>query len=161
MQETWDWVCNPWVRKVPWRRKWQHTPVFLPRKSHGQRNLVGYSPWDCKGVGHNWAAKQQPHAPLDAMHREGDTIMSVQRSSQPSHPHQRSEHSTMSSVCCPSVHFSTLTPKSQQWCLCMWMLKYLKFSWHYQQQSSDNGTVSMQNKPSFYLGKNSINNRII
>ena len=31
-----------------WRRKWQSTPVFLPRESHGQRNLVGYSPWDLK-----------------------------------------------------------------------------------------------------------------
>ena len=40
---------DPWVRKIPWRRKWQPTPVFLPGKSHGQRSLVGYSPWDCKG----------------------------------------------------------------------------------------------------------------
>ena len=30
------------------RRKWQSTPVFLPGKSHGQRSLVGYSPWGCK-----------------------------------------------------------------------------------------------------------------
>ena len=37
-----------WVGKVPWRRKWQPTPVFLPGKSHGQRNLVGYSPWGHK-----------------------------------------------------------------------------------------------------------------
>ena len=36
---------NPWVRKTPWRRKWQLTPVFLPGKSHGWRSLVGYSPW--------------------------------------------------------------------------------------------------------------------
>ena len=36
---------NPWVGKTPWRRKWQHTPIFLPGKSHGQRSLVGYSPW--------------------------------------------------------------------------------------------------------------------
>ena len=39
---------NPWVRKVPWRRKWQPTPLFLPRKSQGQRSLAGYSPWGCK-----------------------------------------------------------------------------------------------------------------
>ena len=39
---------NTWVRKIPWRRKWQTTPVFLPGKSHGQRSLVGYSPWDDK-----------------------------------------------------------------------------------------------------------------
>ena len=35
---------DPWVRKIPWRRKWQPTPVFLPGKSHGQRGLLGYSP---------------------------------------------------------------------------------------------------------------------
>ena len=35
---------DPWVGKSPWRRKWQPTPVFWPRKSHGQRSLVGYSP---------------------------------------------------------------------------------------------------------------------
>ena len=34
--------------KIPWRRKRQPTPVFLPGKSHGQRNLVGYSPWSRK-----------------------------------------------------------------------------------------------------------------
>ena len=34
--------------KLPWRRRWQPTPVFLPGKSHGQRSLVGYSPWVCK-----------------------------------------------------------------------------------------------------------------
>ena len=39
---------NPWVRKIPWRRKWPPTPVFLPGKSHGQRSLVGYSPWGHK-----------------------------------------------------------------------------------------------------------------
>ena len=35
---------NSWVRKIPWRRKWQPSPVFLPVESHGQRNLVGYGP---------------------------------------------------------------------------------------------------------------------
>ena len=34
---------NPWVRKISWRRKWQHTPVFMPGKSHGQRSLAGSS----------------------------------------------------------------------------------------------------------------------
>ena len=34
----------------PWRRKWQPTPVFLPRKPHGQRSLVVYSPWSCEGL---------------------------------------------------------------------------------------------------------------
>ena len=36
------------VRKIPWRGKWQSTPVFLPGKSHEQRSLVGYSPWGHK-----------------------------------------------------------------------------------------------------------------
>ena len=39
---------NPWIGKIPWRRKWQPTPVFLPGKSHGQRSLAGYSPWGRK-----------------------------------------------------------------------------------------------------------------
>ena len=39
---------DPWVRKLPWRREWLPTPVVLPGKSHGQRSLVGYSPWDRK-----------------------------------------------------------------------------------------------------------------
>ena len=50
---------HPWVRKISWRKKWQPTPVFLPGKSHGQRSLVGYSPWGCKKVRHNLATKQQ------------------------------------------------------------------------------------------------------
>ena len=36
------------VRKIPWRRKWQLTPVFLSGKFHGQRSLTVYCPWDCK-----------------------------------------------------------------------------------------------------------------
>ena len=39
---------DPWVRKIPWRRKWQPTLVSLPGKSHEQRNLVGYCPWGLK-----------------------------------------------------------------------------------------------------------------
>ena len=35
---------DPWVRKMPWKRAQQPTPVFLPEESHGQRSLVGYSP---------------------------------------------------------------------------------------------------------------------
>ena len=52
------WVCyhlqcgrlgfDPWVGKIPWKGKWQPTPVFLPGESHGQRSLAGYSLWDHK-----------------------------------------------------------------------------------------------------------------
>ena len=41
---------DPWVGKVPWRKKWQLTPAFLPGKSHGQRSLVSCSP---QGVSHD------------------------------------------------------------------------------------------------------------
>ena len=39
---------DPWVRKIPWRRTWQLTPVFLPGESHGPKSLAGYSLWDRK-----------------------------------------------------------------------------------------------------------------
>ena len=39
---------DPWVGKIPWRREWQPASVFLPGESHGQRSLVGYSPWGHK-----------------------------------------------------------------------------------------------------------------
>ena len=41
---------DPWVGKIPQRRAWQPTPVFLPAESHGRRSLVGYSPWGLKRV---------------------------------------------------------------------------------------------------------------
>ena len=46
---------NPWVGKIPWRRKWQPTPVLLPGESHGGRSLIGYSPWGriCYTLGTN------------------------------------------------------------------------------------------------------------
>ena len=34
-------MFRPWIAKMPWSQKWQPTPVFLPRKSHGQRSLAG------------------------------------------------------------------------------------------------------------------------
>ena len=58
---------DPWVRKMPWKRKWQPPPVFLPEECHGQRSAVGYSPWGCK----EWdtaeplrTAQEGPQAPL-------------------------------------------------------------------------------------------------
>ena len=47
---------DSWVGKIPWRRKWQPTPVFLPGESHGQRSLAGYSPWSHR-VGYQLAAE--------------------------------------------------------------------------------------------------------
>ena len=47
-RRRWRHQFDPWIGKIPWRRKWQPTPVFLPEKFHGQRNLVGYISWVCK-----------------------------------------------------------------------------------------------------------------
>ena len=57
---------NPWVGKIPWRRKWQPTPVSLSGKSHGQRSLVGDRPWGRKESGtierltltHSWFTEE-------------------------------------------------------------------------------------------------------
>ena len=57
MQET---PFDPWVGKIPWRRKWQPTPVFLPGKSHGERSLAGYSPQQVTKVGFDLVTKPPP-----------------------------------------------------------------------------------------------------
>ena len=49
------WGFDPWVGKIAWRRAWQPTLVLLPGEFHGQRSLVGYSPWGGKRIRHNWA----------------------------------------------------------------------------------------------------------
>ena len=72
---------NPWVGKIPWRRKWQPTPVFLPRKFCGQRSLVGYSPcvaeldmtewaWHRMVYGDRWTCPSPgdlPHSRIESM----------------------------------------------------------------------------------------------
>ena len=55
--KTRRWGFNPWGRKIPWRRKWQPTPIFMPGKSLRQGNLAGYSSCGCKRVGLNLATK--------------------------------------------------------------------------------------------------------
>ena len=47
---------DPWAGKIPWQREWQPTPVFLSGEFHGQRSLVGYSPWRCKSQ--TWLSEQ-------------------------------------------------------------------------------------------------------
>ena len=49
----------PGLWRFPWRRKWQPTPVLLSGEFHGQRSLVGYSPWGLKRVGHGLMTKRQ------------------------------------------------------------------------------------------------------
>ena len=52
---------DPWVRKIPWRRKWQPNPVFLSGKPHGEKRLAGYSHWGHKRVRHDVVTKQQKY----------------------------------------------------------------------------------------------------
>ena len=71
----------PWVGKIPWRRKWQPTPVSLPGRSHGQRNLEG-CPWGHKRVGHDLATKPpqiltQVHNPLSEIPKTRYFIYSI------------------------------------------------------------------------------------
>ena len=42
---------DPWIRKIPWCRKWPPTPVILPGEYCGEKGLAGYSPWGCKDQG--------------------------------------------------------------------------------------------------------------
>ena len=55
---------NRWVGKIPWRRAWPPTPVFLPGESRGQRSPAGYSPWG-RRVSHSWVTK---HARIVYVH---------------------------------------------------------------------------------------------
>ena len=63
---------NPWIRKTPWRRKWQPTPVFLSGISHGQKCLVDYSP--CAPKESVMAEHTHTHTHIDAYTYEPDTI---------------------------------------------------------------------------------------
>ena len=62
MQQMWVCRFDPSVRKIPWRRKWKPPLVSLPGKSHGQRNLAGYSPW-----GHKELDSKSTHAHTPVM----------------------------------------------------------------------------------------------
>ena len=57
---------EPWVEKIPWRRKWQSNPVILPGESHGQRSLVGYRP-QRRRVRHDWGNLACTHT-LNSLH---------------------------------------------------------------------------------------------
>ena len=62
---------NGWVRKIPWKRKWQSAPVLLPGASHGQRSLLGCSPWGRKRAGYDLVTKQQQQGVLQLLGATG------------------------------------------------------------------------------------------
>ena len=64
---------DPWVGKIPWRRAWQPTPVFLPGESHGQRSLAGHSPWGHKESDTiEWLNKNRQVLPSPGLSCSGD-----------------------------------------------------------------------------------------
>ena len=67
---------DPWVGKIPWERKWQLTPVFLPGKSHGPRSLASYGSQSCR-VGHTLVTEQQQHRYFSG-HPEAKSLSFVQ-----------------------------------------------------------------------------------
>ena len=79
-------ACQCWrhgfesgVRKIPWRRLRQPTPVFLPGKSHGQKSLVGYSPWGSKSQTrlNSWTTTTQEDHTLEGQSNENVPVISL------------------------------------------------------------------------------------
>ena len=70
---------DPWVGKMPRRRKWQPTPVFLPGKSHGQRSLAEYSLWGHKRVGYNLVTKQQQRSLKAEVKMKGTLVLMAEK----------------------------------------------------------------------------------
>ena len=73
-----------WVQSLGWEnpleKEWQPTPVFLPEKSHGQRSLAGYSPWDCKEWDMTEQLSMQAHLRLEQrnLHNMGKHLFAPQ-----------------------------------------------------------------------------------
>ena len=68
-----DVASTPESGRSPWRRKWQHMPVLLPGKSHGQRSLASYSPWGCKRIGHNLMTTITTTGKKDLLYNTGNS----------------------------------------------------------------------------------------
>ena len=87
--------------KIPWRRKWQPTPVFLPGKFHGQKSLVGCSPWGCKRVGQDWATENVCMNPITLLRERWVEVWN--------RPHNKSSESAKE---CKHVNFEINIPAS-------------------------------------------------
>ena len=73
---------DPWVGKTPWKRTWQPNPVSLPGQFHGQRSLLGYSPWGLKEADTTEGTEQA------RTHRVGSRVCAVNSHGLPS-PHSQ------------------------------------------------------------------------
>ena len=70
---------DPWVGKIPWKRKWQPTPVFLPREFHGQEEPTGLQSMRSQGVTHNWATNTSHGRNLISQRKAGWHVQNVER----------------------------------------------------------------------------------
>ena len=107
---------DPWIRKIPWRRKWQPTPIFLAGKSYGQWSREGYSPWGCKRVRQDWASTNM-HLHIYAYFMKSHIIFHTNPNL---HSHQQ----------CRSSLFSTSLPTLAIYCLFL-MIAILTGVWWY------------------------------
>ena len=98
---------DSWVKKIPWRRKWLPTPVFLPGEFHGQRSLVGYSPW-----GHNWATNTLTFQSSEGLNGAGGLRTHISEASPGLFTGVSAPlHMAASSACCTSSHGHWLLPE--------------------------------------------------
>ena len=113
-QSAWRWNrsrFNPWVKKVPWSRKWQPTAVFLPGKFHRQRSLVGYSPWRLRELDVIKHACMQQHRVGNSNHEKKaiNGILSYELwLLSPSKEHREGDYTSYESGdCCPNNRMFT------------------------------------------------------
>ena len=66
---------DTWVGKIPWRKKWQPTPVFLPGKSCGWRSLVNSSSWGCMETSYEQKFPGNPHFTVDYSTSDSNQIL--------------------------------------------------------------------------------------
>ena len=110
---------NPWVGKIPWRREWLPTPIFLPREFHEQRSLAGPSPGDHR-VGHDWGTLTFKDTQMISKHMKRCSMSLIISSAQFSRSvvsdslqHHESQHARPP---CPSQTPGVHSCPSSRWC---------------------------------------------
>ena len=125
------------VRKIPWRRKRQPTPVFLLRESHGQRSLAGYSPWGCKESDTTEHAIKHKQREIQAALAEAE----VTKYKLPSSPPLQEHLGTAGEHGVKSVDSTWVRPRAVSICTAFLMFadqeRYLLLTFHREELPSD------------------------
>ena len=121
---------DPWVGKIPWRRAWQSTPVFLPGESHEERSLAGYSPQDHKEL------EKTRLSDLAQMYRSIPSFPSSLPPplSEPSSPSNNGLLTLLPAYCLQTI----LTPLAEDIAKILLQLSFLFFLWFTEQRLQDN-----------------------